>query len=425
MTKRYLAMFFGWSIVFSSSVVADSVCHSLIPSDRPFGKLVSYFQDEPVGLREFQLEIYKAKRELEAKQIALGIFPFDSSVSIKPYRRITLEEGEELNRIDSTLSATVDISELMRGNNSDRATLEYRSALIEFDSAKAAFIQASVVAVLDYKEAVELESIFLNRITLLEENLKYLLLTESYGQSMSTEKRRVESDLLDLRARLDAVLIKKGNSLAKLQLTDEPEIFAGLKLGDLLRDISFTCRPDSNLDVMAATVSKLLSAANILSVESRQDLGVSIFGNIVSEYDSDLQRADDRLTVGVEFTLPLLDGGSDAADIENALADHQRAMWTEDSLLERAKLSIIDWSNTRKTLEASLGSYAQKADSVSDELVKKLEKKRLGGSVFEEFIDLSIQASELSESAVNVSRDLLAKYVQLASDYRTEAYNVD
>ena len=418
-------MFFSWSIIYSSPVAADSVCHSLIPSDSPFGKLVFYFQNEPVGLREYQLEIHKAERELRAKQIALGIFPFDSSVSIKPYRRITLEEGDELNRIDSTLSATVDIGELIRGNNSDTAALEYRSALIGFDSAKAAFIEASVLAVLDYKEAAELESIFLNRIKLLEENLKYLSLKESYGQSMSTEKRRVESDLLDLRARLDAVLIKKGNSLAKLQLTNEPEILAGLKLGDLLRDMSFTCPPDSNMDVVTATVSKLLSAANISSVESRQNLGVSIFGNIVSEYDSDLQRADDRLTVGVEFTMPLLDGGSDAADLEKALGDHQRAMWTEDSLLEQSNLSIIDWSNTRKTLQASLDSYAQKADSVSDELVKKLEKKRLGGSVFEEFIDLSIQASELSESAVNVSRDLLAKYVRLASSYRTKAYNVD
>jgi len=387
--------------------------------DGPLKSLESYriLVSEKGAYSELELiRLNQEKIALKASEQGLGIIPINSQFSSKLYTSEALNDPGKDNGLDSTFSLTVDVVEAFKGASASLKQLDYLLAKQKVKRAQAKLKVESIKALLELSASKELESIYLNRKQLLEQKVEYYQINQQLGGTWSGDLLEAESRLLEVDNKIDALLIKRSQTLMGLA-NSGPELFAVVPILGGLKILPLTCLVSDDKNVALAQLELEIARKRLVQLDADNGYRVDGFWNVTSERDANGSSPLNKSTIGIDLTIPLFDGGQRNAQREQFKANIDQAELSYRESVRQARVSLIDWSNREDILLKTLEANALKFSKQQNELVGMMERRNLGDSVFIEMTDLAQQMTLLQESMIGLQKDLYFAWLSAAQPY--------
>jgi len=366
---------------------------------------------------EKKSELLQKQNLLPVKEMALGQVPVSISVENNLYHQDVLNDQGDVKRNDITLSASLDLMEMVYGNVESLAQIELRLAKTELLSALANEKKEALKSVVEIKAVNEQVGNYLKRRLILDQKIEYLQIRQAMGDQVSSDLLDSQAQLIELSSKIDAAEIKRSRESMKLEagVNFKPELLGGI--AELASDLSVTCNPEDNLNYISASQQVELALKKRDKFVDSNGLSLDAYANRVAEKNLGSSDVLHKFTTGLELSYPIWQGGAFKAEKANMDNEVQLASILKSDALRGAKDALIDWSNVKKVLEATLRSNHIKYEGQLEEYKKLTERASLGDSVFMELSDLAIQVSLVEEAMIGIRKDLLLNFLDILAQY--------
>jgi len=405
---------FTFLLLLPLTVFANELC--VKTADSSLGAVIDYIERHKHYDESAQSLLKTATRARLAAEAGVGVLPVSSQFSSKYYDTDSTNSTFTERGVDSTLSLSVDVIEAFAGSDRSIAEKNLRLAQLRERSAKGEMQMRSYETAIEIMASQQLEEIFNARAEVLSQQVEYFSIRREMGDKVSSELLEAEAKTLELIAKLDALKIKRNEHILSLSGGDPATGFALPSFDKLNNEFSLSCDPQSSVDVLIASLQADVAKEEVNQFEYKNFASLSAYTNVVSErvYDGDDQ---DKVTTGLEFVMPLWDGGRTNANRQQRRYAQERSELAREDASRNAKLALMNWTNVKKVLGMTIKANDSKSAGLALEAEKLTERRRLGDSVFLEFSDLLIQISLLAESSVGVKKDYVLSYLRAAKPY--------
>ena len=362
-------------------------------------------------------ELLQKKSLLPVKEMALGQIPSSISIKNDVYYQDVLNDRGDIKQNDTTISASLDLMELIQGNVESIAQIDLLLAKTEVLSAQAIERKETYKSIVEIKAVNDQIKSFQKRKLILDRKIEYLRIRQEMGEQVSSDLLDSQAQLIELTSKIDAAVIKRSRETTKLEVSIifNPELLGGLS--ELAKNLSITCNPEDNFNVTLAHYQVEIAKRKRDKFLDSNGLGVDFYANRVAENDLGSSEVLNKFTAGLELSYPIWQGGAYKAEKATMDNDVQLASILKSDALRFAKDELIDWVNVKKVLEATLITNEMKYQGQLEEYKKLTERVSLGDSVFLELSDLAIQVSLVEEAMIGIRKDLLLKFLDVLAQY--------
>ena len=274
--------------------------------------------------------------------------------------------------------------------------------LQNLESGEYAELALSIVSILSSESYL---AIFQERRLIFEELIDYYERRIQMGSGEFQQKMETEQNLIELSNKEMSAEIKKETQLLlnNLEMSNLNDFIFPLDINNYSENISCQTLPGA-----IASLDLQIDLVNMQIEEERLKLSPSLLGSVASVWD---ENGDNETTSSLVFNLSIYNGNKRKLQKSKIAQELNRIENQRSILLMELERALEERMKIDKILLSSLNSLDDQLENKIDTLNQFYLKQQLGGSAFEEKMQVMREISVLKEARIGLLADFYNAWI--------------
>ena len=277
-----------------------------------------------------------------------------------------------------------------------------KTELQNLESGEYAELALSIVSILSSESYL---AIFQERRLIFEELIDYYERRIQMGSGEFQQKMETEQNLIELSNKEMSAEIKKETQLLlnNLEMSNLNDFIFPLGIKNYSENISCQTLPGA-----IASLDLQIDLVNMQIEEERLKLSPSLLGSVASVWD---ENGDNETTSSLVFNLSIYNGNKRKLQKSKIAQELNRIENQRSILLMELERALEERMKIDKILLSSLNSLDDQLENKIDTLNQFYLKQQLGGSAFEEKMQVMREISVLKEARIGLLADFYNAWI--------------
>jgi hypothetical protein len=401
-SKHHYACLFAVGVTFIFITPAHSDCYAT-----NFPEYKSFI-DEVISL-EIKSEQYKADKLNILNEIALTQNELNTNDTNLTYEYDVTGNSNSLNLTSDLSFWKWSIDKQI----TEQKILIKEHEILELNNSEYADLARSILSILSANLYL---SIFLERDEILKDQINYYSKRIKMGSGEFQEKLEYEQDLIELRNKKMSAEIKKQTEILMSEISAREINLFKSRLNIATPPSKFVCpeRP--------AILNKIDQQKRLVELQIIQQQNVfspGLLGSVGSVWDED---GNNNIAGKLVLNIPIYQGNKKNLQVAKLKQELLKLENTQLVMFDQLNKAAQERSQIDRILMSSLISIDAQIFSKKDNLKQLALKKQLGGSVYQEEIQIKKEITLLQEARVGLVVDIFSGWLNFMSA-RGELYH--